>query len=280
MEFNNSKNRELGSFFRLKREQMDPVKLGINDCSRRRTPGLRREELAEMAGVGLSWYTWLEQGRNIAVSNKILVKLSRIFNLSNEEIFYVFSLANRAIPSYLLTPPDISPLIERFLNGLTYSPAFILDRYYNIIFWNNAFNKVLFNIESKPVEDRNLIKLAFTDDEFKSKCSDYESVLEDITSNFRLAFSQSENDKIFENLISELLKKSHLFSQFWRRHSIATNTNRTKAVIHPVLGKLIFEHTSYFLADSRNIQLSMYVESPATGSETELKIMNYIDNLL
>lgn len=279
MELKHSKNKELGSFFRQKRERMDPISYGIHNCSRRRTPGLRREELAEMAGVGLSWYTWLEQGRNIAVSIKILEKLSRLFNLTNEEIYYVFSLANKTTPAHLITPPHVSPLIKRFLSTLTYAPAFILDKYYNIILWNNAFSKILFNIESIPINERNLIKIAFTNNEFKSKCDDYELVLRDIISNFRLAFSQSENDKVFENLISELLNDSCLFSKYWGEHYIAKNTNRTKTITHPILGELVFEHTAYFLADSINTQLSMYVESPIVGSETEKKIMNFIENM-
>ncbi|MEC5320457.1 helix-turn-helix transcriptional regulator [Brenneria populi subsp. brevivirga] len=272
-------NKELGAFLRLKREQMDPAFFGISVDSRRRTTGLRREEIAQLAHIGLSWYTWLEQGRPITVSSKILVKLSKLLNLEDEEIRYIFSLANRTVPGHLIKNCCVSPLVNNFLKSLHYSPAFVLDKYYNILLWNDAFNKVLFNIENTPANERNLVKIAFTNDDFKEKCVNREVVLRDILSHFRLACSQSDNDVGFDKIITELSLNSPLFNKYWSEHYIANTINRTKKIIHPTLGEMLFEHTSYYLADNINSQLLMYIETPVPGSETEKKIKEYIDGL-
>lgn len=167
------RNIELGSFLRKKRESMTAEKCGMNTKLRRRTPGLRREEVAMLADVGITWYTWLEQGRVINASREVLERIANVLKLTDDEHAYLFALAKH----YEVTKQDtvnneIIIRMQRMIGQLKACPAYVIDREWNILCWNEACSE-LFGDFNK-VQHRNVVWMMFFDDEYRKVFKNWE----------------------------------------------------------------------------------------------------------
>ena len=177
---------ELADFLKTRRSRILPSQVGLPEGPRRRTSGLRREEVAQLAGIGLTWYTWLEQGRPIRVSEQVIESLARVLLLDRQECRHLYMLANQPLP------PDIqeyggtvSPILQHVLDSLTLCPSFIADQRWNVVAWNRAACAVLGDFHTMNVRQRNVVWAMFTDDYFKLLYADWEKNAKSLLGRFR-----------------------------------------------------------------------------------------------
>lgn len=272
-----TKNKELGDFIKCRRQSITPTQIGLPQQGKRRTPGLRREEVASLAGIGLSWYTWLEQGREIQVSAQVLLSIGQVFQLNNDEMTYLLNLAgfNQSTTEQTSTM-NISPPLQHVLDHLETSPSIILNAHWDIIAWNKAASIVFYDFEQLKPCDRNLIKLIFLNDDFKKRFPNWQSKAKQILANFRLAIAETIENKKTKALIESMRVHSPEFNEWWQDHTIQIEQPLTKIILHPQLGALEFEHTSYTMNDTEQKNLKLYINTPKKGSTTEKIIKKVI----
>ena len=270
----NEKNRtELANFLKLKRSKILPTQVNLPEGIRRRTPGLRREEVAYLADVGLTWYTWLEQGREIRVSVEVLNKLSNVLMLSKEEKRYLFALAHQSIPTDLLTVQiNIDKSIQNFIDSLILSPVYILDQRWNILAWNQAACHLFGDFNKKSEEERNAVWLMFMDNYYKNLFTDWEKHAEDLVARFRNVYSHYTMDKWILSFIEKMCKMSDSFDYWWSLHQIQSIDSVNKKFLHPEAGNLEFE--CIVLDVTNNTNLKIFVHTPFNeDTKQKMKIL-------
>nr|WP_173813123.1 helix-turn-helix transcriptional regulator [Dendrosporobacter quercicolus]NSL50116.1 helix-turn-helix domain-containing protein [Dendrosporobacter quercicolus DSM 1736] len=276
MDYSKQRHKELGDFLRTRRARIAPSQVGLPEGIRRRTPGLRREEVALLAGIGLTWYTWLEQGRSIQVSEAVLDSLSRVLLLDEQEMAYLYTLAQKAPPAALTKQaPSLNPMVQHVMDNLRFCPATVLDGKWNIIAWNQAAALVFLDFSQLAPAKRNLLEITFTNEAYKKLFADWESKARGMIARFRLACGKHIEEPWFVDFIRALRENSREFSLWWPIHNVENEQEVVKTICHPALGELIFEHTSYLVAD--NAELKMYVNTPLVGTDTEAKIRSLVD---
>ncbi|WP_338884335.1 helix-turn-helix transcriptional regulator [Xenorhabdus sp. TH1] len=270
MEIGNTPQRtrpKLGEFLRLKRAAITPEEVGLTTSKRRRTPGLRREEVAALAGVGVVWYTWLEQGRNINVSTIFLDNLSRVLKLDNTERNYLYLLAQQRLPAELgKTSTVVSPLIVRLLQDLTYRPTYILNLRWDILAWNNAAEAV-FHFSKHQEEDRNFLWLLFSDKLYKDLMQPFTDQLIQMVNSFRRDYAKAPYDDAINTLIHRLEKDSLLFRQLWQDHNVHGPCNGIRDFYIEGIGHTKFEHYSLIVDDQRHIRMVYYAVQESLKNE-------------
>jgi transcriptional regulator with XRE-family HTH domain len=266
-----SRYKELGDFLKTRRAKISPLQVGLPEGSRRRTPGLRREEVASLSGIGITWYTWLEQGRDIQVSSQVLESLSRVLMLNEDEIRHLYTLANQNSPVDI--PPyhhDVNPMLQRILDSLSLSPSMIFDTRWNIISWNRVAELVLLDFGEIDIVQRNYIWLVFTNFKFKEIFDNWEKQAQGLVARFRAECSKYIEDPWVTQFVQKLKNESEEFDKWWSMHDVENEKGNHKIFNHPTAGKLIFEHTSFFVADNMNLKL--FINSPAPDTDTEIKM--------
>ena len=272
-----TKNRELGDFLKRRRQTILPTQVGLPDGKRRRTPGLRREEVALLSGVSISWYTWLEQGKEIQVSSQVLLSIAKTLLLKPADIQYILALAGfNSAALNQSSEHEVSPMVQHVLDSLTTAPSIILDNHWNILAWNRIASVVFCNFKLLAPSDRNLLKLLFLDSTFKKlyRYPDWETKAKMALANFRRSFIHIIDEPQSILFIKEMSERSPEFKKWWSDHAIESEEQLTKTILHPVFGELTFEHTSYTLSNKDDIK--MYVNLPKKGSATEKKIVDLI----
>lgn len=222
-------HRALGAFLRAHRERLPPPTLGPR---RRRTPGWRREEVAEACGVSLTWITWLEQGREVAASAATLARLAEGLRLSAAERAYLFALAARRDPAAPVSadstlPPEIGALPQRIA-----LPAYLLDRTWNAVAWN-APAQALFTGWLDGANDRNLLRFVFLQLSARELLADWEERARRLVAEFRADFSRCLRDPDMKSLIEDLCERSPLFRQRWQEHSVLEREGGERAFRGP-----------------------------------------------
>lgn len=271
MEEGITRYKELGNFLRTRRAKISPEQAGLPEGLRRRTPGLRREEVASLSGIGITWYTWLEQGREIQVSVQVLESLSRTLMLNEEETRHLYTLANQTppinIPSY---HQDLNPMLQRILDSLLLSPSMVFDTRWNIIAWNKAAEAVFFDFNKIDSAQRNYIWLVFTDSRFKETIDNWSKQAQGLVARFRAECGKYIEDPWVTEFVQKLKDESTEFEQWWSAHNVESEKGNYKILNHPTAGKLVFEHTSFFAADNMNLKL--FINAPAPNTDTEIKM--------
>jgi transcriptional regulator with XRE-family HTH domain len=253
-----AQRRQLIDFLKGCRARLTPAQVGLPDTNRRRTPGLRREDVAALAGVSVTWYTWLEQGRDIQVSADVLERIASTLRMSADEREYLFALVqHRPAPPVPARSAEISPTVRRMLDALGV-PALIMTARWDVMAWNQLMRKVFRDYGQIPPERRNLIRILLVDDEGYQRDPDaYEAMARRILAKFRVDYSQTPNDPAFEELIAELNAECPIFRRLWGRAEVL---GRSEAVAnHPALGGLTFEHSSFVPEGSPNLRLLIFV---------------------
>ncbi|MEN6328534.1 MAG: helix-turn-helix transcriptional regulator, partial [Syntrophomonas sp.] len=239
------RSKELGDFLKTRRAKILPSQVGIPEGVRRRTPGLRREEVASLAGIGVTWYTWLEQGRPIQVSPQVLESLSRALLLDKQETIHLYTLAQQAPPTEFPTRNEtINPMLQHVLDSLTLSPSTIVDIRWNVLAWNAA-SAVFIDYSKLNIRQRNSLRIMFTNQGYQKKFSDWESHAQAMLARFRAACGKYIEDPWITEFISELRSESKEFDLWWPMHNVEQDQEIYKTVYHPELGKLTFEHTTF-----------------------------------
>lgn len=275
MDNSKQRSKEFGDFLKTRRAKISPSQVGLPEGTRRRTPGLRREEVASLSGIGLTWYTWIEQGRPMQVSVQVLESLARTLMLDAQETIHLYTLAGQAPPtSFPNYDESVNPMLQHLLDSLEFSPAMIIDSRWNVIAWNKAASKLSLDYSKIDIYKRNLLRIMFTNEEFKKTFTEWSSVAQGMVARFRTVCSKFIGDPWIEEFVNELKSESKEFDLWWSMHNVKTVDNRFKTIIHPVLGKLDFEETSLLVAD--NTSLIMNVFTPQNGTETKEKIMQFL----
>jgi transcriptional regulator with XRE-family HTH domain len=262
--------KQLGAFLRARRESLDPKRLGLPRIGRRRTPGLRREEVAMLANVGVTWYTWLEQGREVNPSQTVLLSVANALQCSPLETRHLFVLAG-------LTPPEstaatvcegISPGTRRMLDSLMPQPASIQKPSFDIVAWNDSFCRLMgIDFATLPDEDRNCIYLYLTNETWRSRIENCD-VLPTFVSYFRAAMAEHRGDPIWENKLARFFAASSEFEALWhQRYEVRGVENQVKNFHHPQLGRFSLQQMYWYSAPRNGSRLLVYLPMDAAGEQ-------------
>lgn len=262
-----SNDNALGTYLRDRRERLDPAAFGLS-MTRRRTPGLRREEVAQRAHVSPTWYTWLEQGRGGAPSETVLGRIAGALLLTDVEREHLFLLAFGRPPDR--RPPEaagVTPRLQRVLDALALSPAIVKTPTWDVVAWNPAAAAVLTDYGALPPEQRNIVKLIFCDPRVRAAQDDWESVARFVVAAFRADAARGGDAAKVDALVREVSALSPEFAAFWREHDVLAFGEGMKRLRHPIVGLIAFEYSA-FSVDQRP-DLGLVVYQPATGEDED-----------
>jgi hypothetical protein len=263
---------ELGGFLKARRARLSPAEVGLPEGNRRRTPGLRREEISQLAGISLTWYTWLEQGRPIQVSSYVLECLSRAFRLDGQERLHLYALARISPPSRDPGPPErASPALWRVLDRLDPCPSMITDRRWSAVAWNAAARAVFGDFEAMDERERNVVWAVFAEDRYRALMVDWELHAKALVARFRAACEGYAEDPWLLAMVEDLRERSPEFAGWWSLHEIQANGEKTKRLDHPTAGLLDFEINSFSAADGSGLTMIVHVPRPGTGTEERIR---------
>ena len=264
---------ELSSFIRQHRERLKPADVGLPVTGRRRTTGLRREELAALAGVGLTWYTWFEQGRNVNVSPAFLENVARALHLDPAERTHLFFLSGHPAPEQeISSPKEIPPGLQDMIDSLHGWPAYVKDARWQILAWNSAAQRVFGNFEELPAKDRNSLRLAFIDSSFRRAMVNWEEDARRIVARFRADYARHADDSGMRTLVSTLEKTSPEFSRLWHQYEVLDRGQGFRRLNVPKLGCVQFGYMVFRLEGIQ--KLSVVVYSPDPRDPNSLQFMN------
>jgi transcriptional regulator with XRE-family HTH domain len=253
--------------------RLSPEEVGLIRSGRRRTPGLRREEVAELANVGVSWYTLLEQGRDIHPSSEVLQSIAGALHLTQDERHHLFVLANQQhlVDTYV-SNEQVSPALHRVLDALNPIPAYIIDHAWNYLAWNTAADHVLLLSKSVPPYDYNALWRIFANPVSRYLyIPEWEQVAQRILAEFRADSARYANEEWFKRLIADLQHMSPEFRAWWPRHDVRGRSDARKEIEHPLVGRLVFEHTTLQVPTMPELKIMIYTPLPETDTLEKLQ---------
>lgn len=264
---------KLGSFLRDRRARLDPAALGF-PAGRRRTPGLRREEVAQRANISPTWYTWLEQGRGGAPSADVLERIAAGLMLTETEREHLFILGLGRPPEARYRPVEgVTPRLQRILDAFRFSPALIKTATWDVVAWNRAAAAVLVDYGELPPDRRNILRMMFTNSAVRGAHEHWRAVARYMVGAFRADVARAGATEESARLVEDLRRASSEFDALWRENGVAAQMEGVKRVPHPALGVLELEF-SVFAVDGRP-DLGMVVFNPADPADAE-RIAAYV----
>jgi transcriptional regulator with XRE-family HTH domain len=256
------RRRELGDFIRAQRERVTPAVVGLIVARRRRTPGLRREEVAELSGLSTTWYTWVEQGRDVSMSPSALARLAQALRLDRAQRQYLFELAGKRDPDPGASGIDELPPAVVACVAAVSAPAYVLDRNWNAQAWNAAAERLFVGwLDEPPGEnsERNLLKFIFLWPGARGLISDWEQRARRVVAEFRAHCAAHLDDPALRRLIDELHRLSPNFAAMWEQHGVLGREGGERTFDHPEDGFLRFEQVTFELAGHADVKLTMLV---------------------
>ncbi|MFD3564724.1 helix-turn-helix transcriptional regulator [Streptomyces sp. NPDC058686] len=261
---------ELKHFLRTRRERLRPEDVGLPPGARRRTPGLRREEVAMLAGIGASWYTWLEQGRDIKVSEQVVDSISRTLLLDAVERDHLYRLVGMNPPQRTADDLADTAQLTALLEGWMPSPAYVIDRCWDIVGLNRAAGLV-FGFGER---DTNCLMSFFTNPAFRARHRYWAEVAPGLVSEFRRDAARYPEESRFASISRRLMEESKEFAELWSRYELTAKNQGVKAIDHPRAGFLIFDHSVLEIPDRPGIRLMLHTARP--GTETREKVVELL----
>jgi transcriptional regulator with XRE-family HTH domain len=256
----------LGDYLRNRRTRLDPAAFGF--AGRRRTPGLRREEVAQRANISPTWYTWLEQGRGGAPSADVLNRIAKGLMLTEPEREHLFMLGLGRPPEVRYLPSEgVTLRLQRLLDALEVSPAIVKTATWDVVAWNKAAAAVLTDYGKLPPGERNILRLIFCDPAARSKQVDWSGMARFIVGAFRADAARAGAVSAVAEIVTELSARSAEFAALWQDNEVRVHGEGTKRLDHPKLGRIEMEYSS-FAVDGRP-DLGMIVYNPATQADTQ-----------
>ncbi|MCK1335192.1 transcriptional regulator with XRE-family HTH domain [Bradyrhizobium sp. LM6.10] len=257
----------LGTYLRDRRTRLDAAAFGFAG-SRRRTPGLRREEVAQRANISPTWYTWLEQGRGGAPSADVLDRIARALMLTDVEREHLFLIGLGRPPEVRYQASEgVSPRLQRVLDALEVSPALVRTATWDVVAWNRAASVVLTDYGAIPPGQRNILRFIFCDPRVRAANHDWDSVARFVVAAFRADAARAGAVSHVADFVDELCRTSPEFAALWRDNDVRHHGDGTKRLRHPVHGTMSFEYSS-FNVEGRS-DLSMIVYNPAAPEDAE-----------
>ncbi len=262
--------RELAEFLRSRRRQVDPRETGLPAGGARRTPGLRREEVALLSGVSHTWYTWLEQGRDIRPSRQVVDALARTLRMSPAEHGYVLRLTGHGGVDPAAATGGMPGHVQRLLDALGPSPAYAITADWSIVGWNGAYERLYPGVARVPAAGRNLLELVFTDPAVRALLADWPTDSLRFLTRFRAEVGARLADPGVVDLVSRLEAASPHFRAGWASHDVDRFSSAERRFEHPEVGTLLLEHHQLTPADAPGLQVVVY--TAAAGSETAARL--------
>lgn len=272
MSLENEKIKILGDFLRSRRERIKPDHVEmVGRFGRRRTPGLRREEVAHLAGVSITWYTWLEQGRVITTSREVIESIGKALQLSSEEHLHLLRLANYGGDG------DSSPHSEEMNIGLQniidqlHYPAIIANLRTEVLAYNRMASEIIVDFHAIPAENRVMARLIFTHPNLRNQLANWKEFADFTLGVFRSYFDQKVNDPWNEEFVRQMCHESEEFKTLWRLHDVQQKKAILYTFDHPIAGRLFFQLNTFSHING-NQNLHCCVFTPVAGTDTEQKL--------
>lgn len=263
---------ELADFVRSRRDRLAPEDVGLPARPRRRSPGLRREDVAELIGVSVTWYTWIEQGRDIRVSATVLENLARVLRLSADERTHLFQLAGRSIPPAAGPPPAVPSAVQHLLTALEPFPAHIRDAHWHVLAWNRAESLVA-PWGTLPQAERHVVWNHFTNPELRRMADDWEGDGQTLLALFRQAIGPRLGDPALTSLIGRLQRVSPEFATWWPKHQVQQQRARLIRLRHPEIGSLVLARVTLTLDAQPSLTLRTLVALPEGDTTAKLSAL-------
>ncbi|GAA1879642.1 helix-turn-helix transcriptional regulator [Streptantibioticus ferralitis] len=268
----------MGEFLRSRRARLTPAQAGMPDTTRRRVPGLRREELAHLAGVSSDYYTRLEQGRARTASPPVLDALARALRLDDTERAHLFDLATPDPPpprSHPPRPQRVRRATYQLLDAVdrAFCPAFVLGRRTDVLAANRLAEALIADFDALPARERNLARFVFLDDHARDLYADWGTVASDTAAMLRMDAGRHPDDPLLNELVGELSVHSDCFRRHWAERNVYEHTDGAKSYHHPVVGKVTVSYQAMALPSEEDQILCIYTTEPGSASETALRLL-------
>jgi transcriptional regulator with XRE-family HTH domain len=265
------RRKALANFLRTRRTRLTVADVGLPEGSRRRTPGLRREEVAQLANVSTAWYTWLEQARDIRVSEKVLEGIAAALRLDGDERAHLFVLGDRQGLSPVPPPHrEVGPVLQQVLDTQGASPAYVTGPLCDVLAWNQAACAVFGDFSALPGRERNLLWRAFTDAGLRRMVVDWENFARDMLAAFRAQAGRYVGDPWFTGFVADLEDASPEFTRWWPNHDVRRTPRMGRQFDHPVVGRLALDVASFQVVGAPDAHFCVYTAPP--GSESAVKL--------
>jgi transcriptional regulator with XRE-family HTH domain len=263
--------RELAEFLKTRRARLTPADVGLTPAIGRRTKGLRREEVAVLAGVGLTWYTWLEQARDIQVSAPFLENLARALHLSDAERTHLFALAQRRMPPLAAAVPDRAELdpehlakIQVILDAIA-APAYARNDRFDVVAWNEANTQMFGDFGTIAPSERNIIRRVFGSPYHRRTMLNWEQDARGLVARFRLNYGQAGKDPRFAALIDEMIAASEDFRRMWAEHDVTDVGEGVYLYKTRKHGTIAFQHSTLMPEALPELRIVVYLATTAAG---------------
>lgn len=249
---------QLGDFLRSRRERLRPAELGLPDTRRRRTPGLRREEVASLAGISAEWYIKLEQGRAVVPSAATVDALARALRLTDAERSHLLAMA-RGGSGEAWSREEVPAALRRFVESLAV-PAYVTGLRWDMLAWNAAAAALFGDLDALAVEDRNVLSFVMTDPRGRALFGDgWADEARRMVALFRAAHDRHADDPAFIRLVDRLRTGCPEFEGWWSAHDIGAPVSGTKHLLHPMLGRVGYAYTTFQANDDPRLKLAVYM---------------------
>ncbi|MBG9797616.1 helix-turn-helix transcriptional regulator [Brevibacillus laterosporus] len=270
----NARLQALSTFLKNQRAKISPESVGLVAGVRRRTPGLRREEVAQLAGVSTTWYTWLEQGRDITVSKSVVDAIATALQLTVDEQKYLHSLALGAgavLSKRTEEITEITPSLQKILQELRFCPTIISDSRSHILGWNEAASYVFLDFNQIPYEERNLLGLVFTRKELQRLAVNWEHFVSGFLSIFRASYGQYVEDDWYSQFVEKMKTVHPDFQRLWEQSEVSSAPEVYIEFRHAKAGKMLFHLTSLQVQGNADLRCSIYTPVPQSTTEAKLR---------
>ena len=258
---------ELAAFLRSRRERVSPEDVGLPPGPRRRTAGLRREELAQLAGVGVTWYTWLEQGRPINVSVQVLNAVARTLMLDQVERAHLFRLAEvPGVASAGACEVALPDAVQDVLDALSIPACVVTDRF-DLLAWNDVYAKIFPRVTSAPAADRNTLLYLFTAPSCCTPVADQDAYCGAMVGTLRAAYAKHVGDPAWTQFIRRLEAESPRFAAAWAEHDVTQPSSHSKALRHPGVGEFTMTTTSFGVQAVPGARMTVYTPADEPSKE-------------
>lgn len=255
-----TQRKELAHFLRTRRESLGPQAVGLPDAGRRRrTPGLRREEVAQLSGVSVTWYTWLEQARDITVSRQVLDSLASALRLSSAERSHLFVLAGSPLPAEPGRHGTVPATLRALVDTLDPNPAHVINSSWDLLAYNRGYANLVGGLDDLPDEERNSIWLLFTRPSMRTLLVDWQREAREILGQFRASAGKNPGNQRIAALVDALLAESPTFASMWSAHPIQAFASATKHFSHPEAGRVDLNYTKLTVAEDPDQHLVVFL---------------------
>jgi transcriptional regulator with XRE-family HTH domain len=269
---------ELGRFLKARRAAIQPADVGLSGGpGRRRTPGLRREEVAQLSGVGIAWYTWLEQGRVVATSAQVIDALAKALLLDDDAHRHLRALADLPLPPTRIDAQDHDPVpdaLQRILHNLLPNPAYIIDRRFDYLAWNRAYCGVWRELADIPQGQRNLVWLMLTDPSLRRLLVGWERRAHALLDQLRTVAGRYPDDTRIASLVADLQATSPQFRDWWPQYTVGRFTEPEHVIDHPQAGQISFDLAQLRIAGHPS--LILVLQTPVTDAD-RVKLTRLMD---